>query len=141
MPNVRIDKVIHRKDLIYPELSYQIVGVLFSVHTELGNRFREAHYQKAVSAVLRTTGISFVEQVPISLRLNNDQLIKFFADFLIEDKIILEIKAIPRLTPREYQQADMYLKGLNKELAILANFRPRQLIFKRILNPGFGNSV
>lgn len=130
-----------RSDIVHAELSYKVVGDLFRVHTKLGNNLREEHYQRALSNAFKESNIAFVEQVHIPVKYKTNEIGKLFADFIIEDTIILEIKAVPRLTPRDYQQTLLYLATLNKELGILANFRPKALTFRRVLNSSFGNSV
>lgn len=126
---------LRRGDLLYPELSYQIVGILFEVHRELGNRYQEKYYQRAVADGLRQCAIPFREQVPVKLSFKSVLVGRYFVDFLVSDKIILEIKAVSRLTLSDYHQVDGYLKALNKELGIIANFRSHDLTFKRVLNP------
>lgn len=77
--------------LIYPELSYRLVGVLFKVHTDLGPSYTEKRYQKAIEIQLRNSKISFEREKKISLPYENDQIGQFYADFIIEDKITLEM--------------------------------------------------
>lgn len=123
-----------RNDLLYPELSYQIIGALFEVHRELGNAYQEKYYQRALANGFTSRGIPFMEQVPVSLAFKEASIGRYFVDFLIDDKIILEIKAASRMALTDYRQVDGYLKALRKELGILANFRTQNLTFRRILN-------
>jgi GxxExxY protein len=120
--------------LIYPELSYKLVGILFKVHTDLGPSYTEKQYQKAVEIQLRNSKISFEREKEISLPYENDQIGQFYTDFIIEDKIILEIKTVKFLRPQDIKQALKYLNALNLKLAILANFRRERLEYKRIIN-------
>jgi GxxExxY protein len=60
---------IYKKDLVYPELSYQIIGVLFETYNELGGGLQEKYYQRAVALNLRSTGLKFQEQVVIPLKI------------------------------------------------------------------------
>jgi len=84
---------VNRKDLVYPELSYQVMGVLFEVWKELGYGHKEKFYQKAVSQGLKEKDFKFDEQVPAQLLFKNQVVGSYFFDFLIENKVVLEIKA------------------------------------------------
>ena len=123
--------------IIQAELSYKIVGILFDVHNELGNRFQEKYYQRAVEEGLRHNKIKFEKELSVALEYNGKRIGKYFLDFLIEDKIILEIKAIPRLRIKDFKQILSYLVANNLELGLLANFRPDKLTYKRVLNSKF----
>lgn len=120
--------------ILYKELSYQLVGILFSVHNELGNRYQEKYYQRAIEEALTTARVRFTREISVDLQYNGKNIGKYFLDFLIEDAIILEIKAVPRLLPKDFSQVFAYLRANNIELGILANFRKERLAYKRILN-------
>lgn len=121
--------------IIYPELSYKIVGILFEVHTKLGNRYQEKYYQRAIESDLKAKNIKYSKELAVNLMYGKEKIGKYFFDFLIEDKIILEIKAIPCFKISDYKQVSAYLKSKNIKLGILANFRTEKLTYKRILNP------
>lgn len=121
-------------DLIYPELSYKIVGILFRVHTELGGKYQEKYYQRAVGIALKEESLSYEKEIAVDLSFNSEKIGKYFLDFLIEDKIILELKATPRFNRDDFRQVSAYLKAKKLKLGILANFRGPKLIYKRILN-------
>ena len=121
--------------LIYPELSYQIMGMLFQVHNELGNKYQEKYYQRAVELELKKNKINFQKEVLVDLMYNGEKIGKYFLDFLIENKIVLELKTIDRFKISDYKQISAYLKSKEIKLGILANFRTEQLTFKRIINP------
>jgi GxxExxY protein len=123
-----------KEDLIYPELSYQIVGILFAVSNELGGDYLEKYYQKALSLELKKAGLKFEEQVKLPLEYKGDPLGRYYADFIIDDKILLEIKKNKNFTPKNIQQVYAYLKAYKLKLGILANFTDQGLKFKRILN-------
>lgn len=121
--------------LVYPELSYKIVGILFEVHNKLGGWYQEKYYQRAVEIALKQNKLSFEKEIAVDLAFNNEKIGKYFLDFLIEDKVILELKAKPQLAKEEFRQVMSYLKSKRLKLGILANFRSERLIYKRILNP------
>src|SRR3989344_803905 len=127
-------KKLTRKDLLYPELSYQIIGILFEVSNELGNKYHERYYQKAIASLFRKYGIKFQEQCPLRFIMGENPLTKGYADFLIDGKVILEIKKGERFFKSNMEQLYSYLKLANVKLGILANFTSRGLQFKRVIN-------
>lgn len=121
--------------LVYPELSYRIVGILFEVHNRLGGNYEEKYYQRAVEKLLALNKLTFNKELKADISFEGDRIGKYFLDFLVEDKIILELKAVPRVLPIHFRQVRSYLKVKNLQLGILANFRGSKLTYKRILNP------
>ncbi|MFA5777815.1 MAG: GxxExxY protein, partial [Parcubacteria group bacterium] len=79
--------------LIYPELSYKIVAALYEVQKNLGGGYQEKYYQKALAKEFNIKKIKYTGQLPIELRYKDESLGRYFLDFLIEDKIVLEIKS------------------------------------------------
>lgn len=120
--------------IIYPELSYQIVGILFEVHSTLGNRYQEKYYQRAVEVKFKNQNIEYKKELVVNLEIDGEKIGKYFLDFLITNKIILELKAKPSLTKVDYKQVQGYLAAKGLKLGILANFYPESLDFQRILN-------
>ena len=114
------------------------MGVLFSVHSDLGPGYLEKHYQKEIGKYLSDAGLNYKEQVKVNID-KGDYYGCFYADFIIENKILLEIKATPRLSKAHYLQVVRYLRETGIELGILATFARRELLYKRILK-GYKNS-
>ncbi len=129
-----MNKTAIRRDLIYADLSYEIVGVLFSVFNSLGYGYKEKYYQLAITKELQRLEISFKEQVYFPVKFKNQIIGKQFLDFLIADKIILEIKRGNSFSRQDIVQTTGYLRSANLKLAILARFSSKGLKFKRILN-------
>ncbi len=121
-------------EIVYPDLSFQIVGILFQVHNRLGNGFEEKYYQRAVEQLLKEKKLKFTRELKADISFEGEKIGKFFLDFLIEDKIVLELKTIPRFLPIHFRQVRSYLKVKNLRLGMLANFRSEKLTYKRILN-------
>lgn len=119
--------------IIEKDLSYKIVGILFDVYNNLGGGYQEKYYQRAIAKELKDSGLKFKEQVKIPLKFKEESIGKYFLDFLIEDRIVLEIKASSKFFTRDIKQILAYLKSTNIELGILANFSRNGLKFKRIL--------
>lgn len=120
--------------IVQKELSYKIVGILFSVHNQLGNRYQEKYYQRAIEEALRENNLKFKKELMVDLKYNNKKIGKYFLDFLIENSIVLEIKTVDKFNPKDFKQVLAYLIANNIQLAILANFRSNRLTYKRILN-------
>jgi GxxExxY protein len=120
--------------LIYPDLSYKIVGILFEVHGELGNRYQEKYYQRAVEVALKRQKLKYNKELSVTLKFDGENIGRYFLDFLIDEKIILELKVKPTLTKTDYKQTQAYLHSSKLKLGILANFYGDSLEYKRILN-------
>lgn len=120
--------------VIYKDLSYKIVGILFEVYNDLGYGFQEKYYERAIGKLLKEKSIEFENQVPFKLNFKGELLGKFYLDFLIDNKIILEIKKGDYFPKRNINQVKEYLKVTNKKLAILANFTSKGVKFIRVLN-------
>ena len=120
--------------LVYPELSYKLIGILFEVHTELGNRYQEKYYQRAIEVKLKRNKIFYKKEISVDLIIDEERIGKYFLDFLIDDKIILELKAKPRFTKNDYNQVKAYLEAFKLELGLLVNFFGDSLEYKRVLN-------
>lgn len=127
-------RVLKRNDLIYPELSYTIIGILFEVYNAIGPGRKERYYQKSISLALKTAGVYFKEQVNSPLIFKGEKVGDYFLDFLIENKIILEIKSGDKFLKQNINQVYSYLKTENLKLGILANFTKEGLKSRRILN-------
>jgi len=127
--------MLKRQDLLYPQLSYQIIGVLFDVSNSLGYGYQEKYYQKAVAIKLKELNVVFQEQVPIKIKMEKDSVVgTYFLDFLIENKVVLEIKKEDRFLKNNIEQLYAYLKATKLQLGILANFTKKGLQFKRVVN-------
>jgi GxxExxY protein len=121
-------------ELVYPKLSYKIVGILFEVHSKLGGKYQEKYYQRAVEIALKEASLSYQKEIAVDLSFEGQKIGKYFLDFVIENKIILELKATPRFNRQDFRQVVSYLKAKHLKLGILANFRGDKLTYKRILN-------
>lgn len=125
---------VRRQDLIYPELSYQIVGCAFQVQNEIGGGHHEKYYQRALSESFRNAGILFQQQVYYPLQYQNKTVGKNFLDFLVDGKVVVEIKKGEKFSKRHIDQVLEYLKTSGLKLAILINFGSHEVAFRRIVN-------
>jgi GxxExxY protein len=121
-------------DIIYKHESYAIVGALFEVYNNLGSGFSEIVYKDALEYELKNRKIPFTREKEYSVSYKDIVLShKFYADFVIQDKIILEIKAVEDINDKFISQCINYLKVSNCRLAILANFHKDLLDHRRIV--------
>jgi len=111
------------------------MGVLFKVHNKLGSAYQEKYYQRAIAAELRAQNVNFIREKEIVLGYGNEGIGKYRLDFVIENKIALEIKAVPFLKDELTRQLLAYLVSANLKLGIIANFRTKKLTYKRVINP------
>ena len=125
---------ILKHDLLYPELSYDIVGCAYNVYDELGPGHTEKVYQKAMSLALKEKGLSFTEQMQYPVKFRSEIVGKGIVDLLVEEKIIIELKKDDLFSKTHILQVLNYMKLTNCKLAILPNFAHRGLQFKRIVN-------
>ncbi len=112
--------------LIFPELSYKIVGVLYKVHNEIGRYGREIQYCNFLEKKLKEEKIDYKREYTIGDTGNR-------LDFLIEGKVIIEVKAKDIVTREDYYQIQRYLQITDMRLGILVNFRQKYLHPKRIV--------
>ncbi|MBL8029648.1 MAG: GxxExxY protein [Candidatus Doudnabacteria bacterium] len=120
--------------LIYADLTKQIIGSLFEVHNNLGSGLLEKHYQKALAVEFRQRKINFVEQFPVVLNYKDIQVGKYYLDFFIEEKLVLEIKRDVHFSRANIEQTFKYLEALNLQLGLLVYFGKEGVRFKRIVN-------
>lgn len=121
--------------LIEPELSYKIIGICFEVHRKLGKNSKEKHYQRAVEILLEKEGINFSKEIKVDILFEQEKLGYYLLDFLIDGKIILELKAKPYFINQDYRQISDYLKSSNIQLGLLVNFGNDSMEYHRIVRP------
>jgi GxxExxY protein len=122
------------EQLIYKDESYKIIGCCIEVHKTLGKGFSEIIYKEALEHEFRQNSIPYEREKPCNV-MYKDILLKkgFYIDFVMYDKIILEVKAIECLTKGDVKQVLNYLAVSKLKLGILVNFGEDSLISKRIL--------
>ncbi len=121
--------------LKYKDITEKIIGASFEVHTFLGNGFQEVIYQRALSYEMRTVGLEFAREIeqPIFYKNLQDPIGIRRADFVVEGKVLVEIKAVIQLEDVHLAQALNYLKVYKLEVGLLINFGSKSLTFKRLV--------
>jgi GxxExxY protein len=119
--------------LIYGELSYKVIGILYKVFNILGPGLQEKYYQKAIAKVFQKEGIPFLEQIKINLDLNGIKIGRYYIDFVIDHKIVLEIKVKNFFPIKDIKQVLGYLKKSGIKVGLLIAFTTEGLKIKRVL--------
>jgi GxxExxY protein len=115
------------------EITYAINGAVFEVNRVLGSGFLEKVYENALLLELRKRGLKAECQVPISVAYKGDTVGEYYADVVVEDQVILEIKAIDRLQKVHEAQLLNYLKATGMQVGLLVNFRHPKAEIKRMV--------
>ena len=121
------------EEYIYRELTYKIIGAVYDVHKELGPVHKEIIYHKALAIELKNRNILFEEEKAIDVKYKNKKIGLYRPDFMIDDKVILEIKVVPAITKAMQNQAYYYVKGTKYKLVLLVNFGADKVGIKRLI--------
>jgi GxxExxY protein len=124
-------------DFKYKEITEKIIGASMKVHSTLGNGFQEVIYQRALEIEFETSGLKFSREFSMPVYYSGRMIGERRADFLVSEKISVEIKALLKLEPVHLAQARNYLEAYNLEIGLLINFGSRSLEFKRLQNPKY----
>lgn len=121
------------KKILYKDLSYAIVGLAMQVHNKLGYGFLEKVYENALMVQFRRKEIKAKQQAPITVYFNREVVGDYYADILVEDKIIIELKTAEKISGAHRAQVLNYLKATGLQLAILLNFGKEKLEYERFI--------
>lgn len=125
------------RELKYKEITEKIIGAAMKVHSALGNGFPEVIYQRALAIQMEEDGLNFKREFSMPIHYNNLKIGTRRVDFLVEEIISVETKAIIELIPINFAQARNYLEAYNLEVGLLINFGSISLQFKRLENLKF----
>lgn len=124
----------NREKILYKELSFRIVEVCFEVHNVLGPGYPEKIYEVAVSKELKNKGIAYERQKLIEVHYKGEKIGEYRLDMVVDNKVILELKAVSELNAVFEAQLFSYLKATGMKLGILVNFGGKKVEYKRIVN-------
>ena len=128
--------------LLYSDLSYRLQGCFFKVYNILGFGHKEIAYQRGLEQELTLQNIPFKREVHLSITYKDKKIAEYVPDLVIDDKIIVEIKALEFLPNKFITQLINYLKGTNFQLGYLVNFgAPKLQIIRRIWTPNYKNRI
>ncbi len=124
-----------KQELVYKELSYEITGLLFEVHNELGRYCNEKQCGDLFEKKLKEKGYRYGREKIIPKSFAGEKFSRNRVDFIIEGKIIVEFKCKRVIERQDYYQVKRYLKAFDKKLGLIVNFNEKFLKPKRVLNP------
>jgi len=126
-----------KKEYKYSELTSKVIKCSMEVHKILGNGFQEVIYQRALGKEMNLQGISFVREFEMPIFYKEEKIGTRRVDFLIEEVVSVELKAIVKLEDVHLAQAINYLEAYNLEIGLLINFGAKSLEFRRLINSKF----
>jgi GxxExxY protein len=118
----------------YEILTEQILGAAFEVTNTLGTGFLEKVYERALVVELELRGLRAVPQASLSVFYKGQRVGDYFADLLVEDEIVVELKVVDRLAKEHVGQCLNYLRASHRQVCLLINFQNPRLDYKRVLN-------
>ncbi len=122
--------------MIHDDLTEKILATCFEVSNELGCGFLESVYQNALQIALKDKGLSAQVQASLKVMFRNQTVGEFFPDIIVEESVIVELKAVKALAPEHLAQVMNYLKATGIEVGLLINFGSPKLEYRR-----FGNRL
>ena len=120
------------KRFIHKELSQKIISCAYNVHNELGQGFLEKVYKNALSIELEEAGIKHEVETPLKVLYHSKVVGEYFADMIVDNKIIVEVKAVTKLNPVHEVQLVNYLKATGINVGLLINFAKSVEVKRRV---------
>jgi len=121
----------------YSEITGKVIGACMEVHKILGNGFQEVIYQRALAKELESIDISFQRELEMPIHYKGHSIGSRRVDFLIQEVVSVELKAVTKLEDVHMAQAINYLEAYDLEVGLLINFGSKSLEFKRLINSKF----
>ena len=119
------------------EITYKIIGCAMKVHNTLGNGFQEVIYQRCLAIELERAGLNFGREIEQTIFYEGIDVGTRRADFVVEEKIIVELKAIINLEDVHLAQAKNYVVAYDSATGLLINFGSTSLQYKKVFNPKY----
>jgi len=120
-------------NIIYPDLSYKIMGAIFEVHKKLGPGFLESVYEKALIEELSERGMKVETEKIIDLTYKDKKIGVHRLDLVVDDKVVVELKTVERFSIHHKAQLTSYLKASGYKLGILVNFSRGKIEYRRVI--------
>ena len=122
-----------KKNIIYKELSYKIIELALEVHNELGCGFLEKVYENALMILFERERIPSKQQAPVDVYFQERVVGQYFADILVDNKVILELKTVDTIAEVHKAQVLNYLRATGMKLGLILNFAKPSLEYKRLV--------
>lgn len=125
---------LHEPEFLYKEISYQVIGICMKIHQTLGRGFQEVVYKDALEIELQKAKIKYRRETRFTI-IYEDTILphRFIADFVIDNVLVLEIKATCQFHYHHFAQTLNYLKAAEIKVGLLINFGESSLNFKRVI--------
>ena len=120
-------------DLAHNEVTRQIIGAAMEVHSNLGPGFLESVYEEALAIEFKLQEVPYERQKAIPVMYKGEKAKDFFCDYLVDDKVLVELKALKAITGTEEAQILNYLKATGLKVGLLINFGEQSLRYKRLV--------
>jgi GxxExxY protein len=130
-----------KEEYKYSEITEKIIGCAMRVHSALGNGFQEVIYQRAMEIEMADSGLHFSREHEMPVYYKKQLIGTRRVDFLVEEVVSVELKAIITLEDVHFSQAINYLEAYNLEVGLLINFGARSLQYKRLANKKFKQNI
>lgn len=121
------------QEFLHKDLTHSIIGAAMAVHRELGSGFLEKVYENALCVELRGRGLQFEQQRPIPVHYAGEEVGHYFADLLVDNAVIGEVKHASAIANEHVAQTLHYLKATGLKVALIANFGASSLEHKRLI--------
>ena len=119
--------------MLHSDLTYRIIQCSYALHNAVGTGFRERVYQNGMSVELRHAGLRASEEVPIALIYRGEDIGDFRADFVVEKRVLVELKSGEAIEPAHFAQTLNYLRVSGLEVGLIINFGPAKVQIKRVV--------
>ena len=134
-------KLSEMSELKFKEITERITGSAMKVHAALGNAFQEVIYQRALEIEFRNIGLDNAREFEMPIFYLNEQIGTRRVDFLVQDEVSVELKAIIKIEDVHLAQAMNYLEAYNLEIGLLINFGSKRMEFHRFSNKKFNANI
>lgn len=135
--NQQKEKRILNNSIKEEEITYKVIGCAMKIHNTLGNGFQEVIYQRCLSIELERTGLIFGREIEQTIYYDGVDVGTRRADFIVENRIVVELKAVINLEDVHLAQAKNYVVAYDLPTGLLINFGATSLQYKKIFNPKF----
>lgn len=136
----KMDKIFNENEEINA-LTHKIIGCAMQVHRVLGNGFQEVIYQRSLAIEMRYAGLEFEREKEMKIYYRNEEVGTRRVDFFVENKVMVELKALEKLEDVHKAQAINYCEAYNIADGLLINFGGKSLDFKRVYNKNLVNPI
>jgi len=121
-------------DAYYNSITEQIIGCAYQVSNCLGPGFLEKVYENALCHEIRKANLEFMQQQPIRVMYEDIVVGEYYADLLVQNEVVVELKAVKNLNTSHFAQCMNYLKGSGKKIGLLINFGSAKVEIRRVIN-------